>query len=97
MASEKRPASDDLGGGQMVVKRPNLGNNSKALATTNGSAANGALIQSVCTAYSISGSLLNVVKESLADGVGIGTANEWTAGSCYGTYRSFGRGLLCEI
>jgi Prp8 binding protein len=49
MASEKRPASDNLGGGQMVVKRPNLGNNSKALATTNGSAVNGALIQAVCT------------------------------------------------
>ncbi|KAG0652753.1 U5 small nuclear ribonucleoprotein 40 kDa [Hyphodiscus hymeniophilus] len=45
MASEKRPASDDFGGGQMVVKRPNLGNNSKALATTNQSAGNGALIQ----------------------------------------------------
>lgn len=49
MASEKRPAANDFGGGQMVVKRPNLGSNGKALATTNGSAANGALIQVVCS------------------------------------------------
>jgi Prp8 binding protein len=31
----------------MVVKRPNFGNNSKAVAVVNGSAANGALIQAV--------------------------------------------------
>jgi len=50
MASEKRAASD--GYSQMVVKRPNLGNNNnKALATANGSSANGALVQSVCLYY----------------------------------------------
>jgi len=45
MASEKRAASENYS--QMVVKRPNLGNNSKALATVNGSSANGALVQAV--------------------------------------------------
>lgn len=46
MASEKRAASGNYS--QMVVKRPNLGNNnSKALATVNGSSANGALVQAV--------------------------------------------------
>jgi Prp8 binding protein len=50
MSAEKRPASDDFGGGQMIVKRPNLGNSNKAVAVVNGSEANGALIQAVCTA-----------------------------------------------
>jgi hypothetical protein len=48
MASEKRPASDDPVSSQIVVKRQNVGSNSKALATTNGSGGSGALIQSVC-------------------------------------------------
>ena len=51
MASEKRPASDDFGSSQMVVKRQNLGNNSKAVAISNGSGSNGALIQAVCYSY----------------------------------------------
>jgi Prp8 binding protein len=51
MASEKRPASEDFGSSQMVVKRPNLGNNSKAVAIANGSGANGALIQAVCSIF----------------------------------------------
>lgn len=50
MASEKRTASGDFSNSQMVVKKQNLGNNSKAVAVVNGSAANGALIQAVCTA-----------------------------------------------
>ena len=50
MATEKRSASDDFGGGQMVVKRPNLGKDSKAVAVVNGLGANGALTQAVCTA-----------------------------------------------
>jgi Prp8 binding protein len=49
MSSEKRPASEDLGSSQMVVKRPNLGKDSKAVAVGNGSVGNGALIQAVCT------------------------------------------------
>jgi Prp8 binding protein len=49
MSAEKRPAGDDFRSSQMVVsKRPNLGN-SKAVAVVNGSGANGALIQAVCT------------------------------------------------
>jgi len=35
----------------MVVKRPHLGQDSKAVARVNGSGANGALIQAVCTIY----------------------------------------------
>ena len=46
MASEKRAASENYS--QMVVKRPNLGStNNKALATLDGSTANGALVQAV--------------------------------------------------
>ena len=49
MAAEKRPASNVFGSSQMVVKRQksdaNL--NGKDVAVVNGSAANGALIQSV--------------------------------------------------
>lgn len=81
----------------MVVKRPNLGDNSKALATANGSAANGALIQAVCTIYEHIWLYAKREKEILADGGEIGTANEWAAGSCYGAYWSFRRSLLCEI
>ncbi|KIN05726.1 hypothetical protein OIDMADRAFT_189220 [Oidiodendron maius Zn] len=47
MSAEKRPASDAFGSSQLVVKRPNLGNNSKAVAVANGSGGNGALIQTV--------------------------------------------------
>ena len=49
MSAEKRPASDAFGSSQLVVKRPNLGNNSKAVAVANGSGGNGALIQTVRT------------------------------------------------
>lgn len=41
--------SDDFGSSQMVVKRPNLGQDSKAVAVVNGFGGNGALIQAVCT------------------------------------------------
>jgi Prp8 binding protein len=50
MAAEKRPASNVFGSSQMVVKRQksdaNLGERN-AIAIVGGSAANGALIQSV--------------------------------------------------
>jgi Prp8 binding protein len=46
MSAEKRPASDAFGSSQLVVKRPNLGNNGKAVAVVNGGG-NGALIQAV--------------------------------------------------
>lgn len=52
MAAEKRARAEsgDFGSSQMVVtKRPNLGGESKAVARVNGSGANGALIQAVCT------------------------------------------------
>lgn len=52
MASEKRAASNSFGS-QMVVKKQNVGNNSKAVSTVNGSSANGALIQSVCICLKI--------------------------------------------
>jgi Prp8 binding protein len=49
MAGEKRAASGSFSSSsQVVVKRPNQGNNSKAVAVVNGSGANGALIQAVC-------------------------------------------------
>jgi hypothetical protein len=48
MSAEKRPASDAFGSSQLVVKRPNLGNNSKAVAVVNGQGGNGAIIQAVC-------------------------------------------------
>ncbi|KAF7953131.1 hypothetical protein EAE96_006348 [Botrytis aclada] len=47
MSSGKRPASGSFGSSQMVVKRQNVGNESTALSTTNGSTGNGALIQAV--------------------------------------------------
>lgn len=49
MSAEKRPASDAFGSSQLVVKRPNLGNSSKAVAVINGAGGNGALIQAVRT------------------------------------------------
>ncbi|KAA8565025.1 hypothetical protein EYC84_010790 [Monilinia fructicola] len=49
MSSGKRPASESFGSSQMVVKRQNIGNESTALATTNGSTGNGALIQAART------------------------------------------------
>jgi Prp8 binding protein len=47
MSSEKRAASEDFGNSQMVLKRANLGQDSKAVTRVNGSGANGALIQAV--------------------------------------------------
>jgi Prp8 binding protein len=49
MSAEKRPVSDDFGSSQVVVKRQNLGNDSKVVARANGSGTNGALVQAVCT------------------------------------------------
>lgn len=57
MSAEKRPAGEDFGSSQMVVKRPNLGKDSKAVAVVNGSGANGALIQAVCNYQSTSRSI----------------------------------------
>ena len=48
MSAEKRPATDDFGSSQVVVKRQNVGSDSKAVARVNGSGANGALVQAVC-------------------------------------------------
>jgi hypothetical protein len=45
----------------------------------------------------VTGYMLNVGKEDLADGHGIGTANVWAAGPSYGTYWPFRGGLLCQI
>jgi len=54
MAAEKRPAPDNFGSSQLVVKRQksdaNLGNGT-AVAVVGGSAQNGALIQSVNPLY----------------------------------------------
>lgn len=47
MSAEKRPAADDFGSSQVVVKRQNVGSDSKAVARVNGSGANGALVQTV--------------------------------------------------
>ena len=65
MATGKRAASDDSGNSQMVVKRPNVGSNSKAVAVVNGSAANGALIQTVSLRDCHGDYLAEVLKESL--------------------------------
>jgi hypothetical protein len=54
MSSEKRPASDEFASSQMVVKRQNLGKDSKAVAVVNGSGGNGAVIQAVCTLWGAS-------------------------------------------
>jgi Prp8 binding protein len=43
MSAEKRPAPDNFGSSQLVVKRPNLGTG-QAVAVVDGSGANGALI-----------------------------------------------------
>ncbi len=47
MSAEKRPASDDFGSSQMVLKRPNLGKDGKAVTVANSSGPNGALIKAV--------------------------------------------------
>ena len=56
MSAEKRPASNAFGSTQMVVKRQksdaNLGSGS-AVTVVNGTATNGALIQSVSLTYQL--------------------------------------------
>lgn len=47
MSAEKRPASDEPGAGQMIVKRQNVGSSTGALARLNASSGSNALIQSV--------------------------------------------------
>ena len=81
----------------MVVKRPNLGSNSTALATTNGSAANGALIQAVCTSYGRFWLCTEPGERARANVRGVGAANEWSASACDGTKWPFWGGFLCEI
>lgn len=54
MAAEKRPASNAFGTSQLVVKRQKSNVNlsdSKAVAITNGNAADGALVQAVSSSY----------------------------------------------
>jgi hypothetical protein len=55
MSAEKRPASDEYGSSQMLVKRPNLGKDSKAVTVASGSGGNGALTQAVCITLEDSG------------------------------------------
>ncbi|ROT40918.1 WD repeat-containing protein [Sodiomyces alkalinus F11] len=45
MSAEKRPASDDPGAGQMIVKRQNVGSSAGALARLNASGNSSALVQ----------------------------------------------------
>lgn len=97
MSTGKRPASGSFGSSQMVVKRPNLGND-KAVAVVNGSAANGALIQAVCKGLGMRwGNALNFMREQKADCGGIGTADKWFAGPSDGADRAFGRSFHGQI
>ncbi|TVY90719.1 U5 small nuclear ribonucleoprotein 40 kDa protein [Lachnellula willkommii] len=94
MSSEKRPGSDDFNGSQMVVKRQNVGRDSKAVALSNGSAGNGALIQSVWYILLEKEScVLSFVRRLWTDFVGIGTKNEWATGASYGAKWTFWRVL----
>lgn len=103
MSAEKRPASDAFGSTQMVVKRPNLGNDtSKSVTRVNGSGANGALIQTVC--YTIIHPAIAQLKSTLlkrasiaADGgiVFLGSADVFSSSTGNGTHRTF-RGSLCS-
>lgn len=95
MSSGKRPASGSFGSSQMVVKRQNTGNDSTALATTNGSTGNGALIQAVC----ICPYLWNYLsfKERLADSGEIGTSDKRFTSSSNAIGRALGRGICCQI
>lgn len=98
MSSEKRPGSDDFSGSQMVVKRQNVGRDSKAVAISNGSAGNGALIQSVWYILLEKGScVLSFVRRLWTDFVGIGTKDDWAAGASYGTKWAFWRGVLRKV
>lgn len=48
MSAEKRPADDELGASQMIVKRQNVGSSTGALARLNASGKSSALVQTVC-------------------------------------------------
>lgn len=47
MSAEKRPAAEDPGSGQMIVKRQNVGSSAGALARLNASGKSDALVQAV--------------------------------------------------
>lgn len=98
MSAEKRPASNDYSSSQMVLKRPNLGKDSKAVAVVNGSGDNGALIQAVCLNPETSGMyILNGAEEFDADTHGVGAPDNGSSSSCYGVDWTFGGNLLCQI
>jgi hypothetical protein len=97
MSSEKRPASEDYSSSQMVVKRPNLGKDSKAVAVISGSGGNGALMQAVCISLTLRVYMLNGAEESDADTCGIGTTDDWSSSSCYGVDWTFGGSILCKV
>lgn len=98
MASGKRAASGDFDNSQMVLKKANVGGNSKAVAVVNGTAANGALIQTVCSTPKLvkSGARFDALMMA-TNRRGIGAANNGSAGSCDGIEWSFWGGLLCQV
>jgi hypothetical protein len=96
MASEKRAASENYS--QMVVKRPNLGNNNnKALATVNGSSANGTLVQAVSLPTLLIWTCAELLQEWQTDSYGVDTKDKWVAGTCDGIEWSFWRSLLRKV
>lgn len=83
MSSEKRPADEPAG--QLVVKRPNLGERALTRANASGS---GALVQSVCSIYG---------KLDIWRLMDIDTPNKWPPGPGDGTVWALRRDLLRQV
>lgn len=83
MSAEKRPAEDDPGSSQMLVKRQNVRSSDGALARLNASSS--ALVQSV--------SMFDIVS-TLSSNSSAGTEDERIAGAGYGVVGTL-RGDLC--
>lgn len=88
--SEKRPAPEDPSGGQLVVKRQNVGS-SRALTRSGASGSSGALIQAVRNPDT------NFAMWAWRSNVVIGTANKCAAGAGNGAVWTLGRDLYGQV
>lgn len=89
MSAEKRPASGEPEG-QLVVKRPNLGERALARANASGSSA---LVQSVCVTPIAD----NREGKNSRKLTGTGSTDEWAAGARDGVDWALGGDLLGQV
>jgi hypothetical protein len=96
MSREKRPANEAFGTSQLVKRtKPDANLDSSAVAKVNGSGANGALIQAVCTHQDLIRSTKAEDGDALTGTVGV--ARQRAAVASHGVNGPFWRGLRSTV